>query len=153
MALGAGYLWITAEGGGGGAHARCKKGPVLDALPISGVQHAILGVEVDPCTKVHSSSEVNESQLALGREQDVLWLHIPVHDSQRVEPAQRSEQAPHDGLHDHVLPLLQSHFWPLLACDEALHGERELPQVALCAPDAKTSEEPTERAGCTLGQT
>lgn len=56
-------------------------GVPLCYLPVSGVQHAVEGIEVDACAHVHSSAKIDNLHVTLRRNQHILRLHVPVHDA------------------------------------------------------------------------
>ena len=81
-------------------------GAVTTHSPVSGIQHSIQGVEVDPCAQVHSRPKVNDLNLAIGRDEDVLRLDIPMHNAQSVHPLGGFQRLLHQRLDDQQLLLL-----------------------------------------------
>ena len=77
-AMSAALLFPCVQGGRRAAHTQRRKAA---HLPVSGVEHAIEGVEVDACAHVHCRAKVNDFHIALRCDQNVLRLHIPVHNA------------------------------------------------------------------------
>ena len=57
-----------------------------EVLPVSWVQHAVSGVEVDPCTQIHCCAEVDDLDAALSCDEDVFRLDVTVDDAQGMHP-------------------------------------------------------------------
>ena len=78
----------------------------VSGLPISGVQHAVSGVEVDPCAEVYRCSKVNDLDAALSSDEDVFRLDVPVDNAQGVHPLAGLQNLLQEGLDDQQLLLL-----------------------------------------------